>query len=138
MAKKRSGPDLAARFAKCSEVVETAAEKALYEIALKVRDAASKIVSSSQEKRSGAGNLAGSYAVRMRYRGTMPVAVVGTLVKYATYYEFAKSIHGHRYGKELRPPGRALYAALDENKADIEQMIADAVGKGLGAVDVGG
>ena len=128
MAKKRSGPDLAARFAKISEEITTEAEKALFEIGIKVRDAAARNASKKT------GKLAAGYAVRMRYRGTSPVAVVGTLVPYATYFEFAKEIDGHAYGKGLRDPGRALYAALDDNVKDIEKMVADAIGKVLGRV----
>ena len=39
--KKRSGPDLAARFAKIGDAVETEAEKALFEIGVKVKEGGS-------------------------------------------------------------------------------------------------
>ena len=127
--KKKSGPDLAARFAKISEAVTTEAEKALFEIGVKVKDHAARIAPKKT------GRLAAGYAVRMRYRGKKPVAVVGTLVPYATYVEFAKDIGGKPYGKDLREPARVLYAALDDNYNEITQMVADAVGRGLGAVE---
>ena len=127
--KKKSGPDLAARFAKISEAITTEAEKALFEIGVKVKDHAARIAPKKT------GKLAAGYAVRMRYRGKKPVAVVGTLVPYATYVEFAKDIGGKPYGKDLREPARVLYAALDDNYNEITQMVADAIGKGLGAVE---
>ena len=127
--KKKSGPDLAARFAKIGDAVETEAEKALFEIGVKVKDHAARIAPKKT------GRLAAGYAVRMRYRGKKPVAVVGTLVPYATYVEFAKDIGGKPYGKDLREPARVLYAALDDNYNEITQMVADAVGRGLGAVE---
>ena len=127
--KKKSGPDLAARFAKISEAITTEAEKALFEIGVKVKDHAARIAPKKT------GRLAAGYAVRMRYRGKKPVAVVGTLVPYATYVEFAKDIGGKPYGKDLREPARVLYAALDDNYNEITQMVADAVGRGLGAVE---
>lgn len=127
--KKKSGPDLAARFAKMSEAITTEAEKALFEIGVKVKDHAARIAPKKT------GRLAAGYAVRMRYRGKKPVAVVGTLVPYATYVEFAKDIGGKPYGKDLREPARVLYAALDDNYNEITQMVADAIGKGLGAVE---
>ena len=127
--KKKSGPDLAARFAKISEAITTEAEKALFEIGVKVKDHAARIAPKKT------GRLAAGYAVRMRYRGKKPVAVVGTLVPYATYVEFAKDIGGKPYGKDLREPARVLYAALDDNYNEITQMVADAIGKGLGAVE---
>ena len=127
--KKKSGPDLAARFAKLGESITTEAEKALFEIGVKVKDHAARIAPKKT------GRLAAGYAVRMRYRGKKPVAVVGTLVPYATYVEFAKDIGGKPYGKDLREPARVLYAALDDNYSEITQMVADAIGKGLGAVD---
>ena len=127
--KKKSGPDLAARFAKLGESITTEAEKALFEIGVKVKDHAARIAPKKT------GKLAAGYAVRMRYRGKKPVAVVGTLVPYATYVEFAKDIGGKPYGKNLREPGRVLYAALDDNYNEITQMVADAIGKGLGAVE---
>lgn len=129
MAKKRSGPGLAARFAKIGEAVETEAEKALFDIGVKVKDAAAR----NAPKKTG--KLAAGYAVRMRHRGTKPVAVVGTLVPYATYVEFAKDIGGHVYGKNLPEPARVLYKALDDNTKEIEQMVADAIGRGLGATE---
>ena len=127
--KKKSGPDLAARFAKLGESITTEAEKALFEIGVKVKDHAARIAPKKT------GRLAAGYAVRMRYRGKKPVAVVGTLVPYATYVEFAKDIGGKPYGKDLREPARVLYAALDDNYNEITQMVADAIGKGLGAVE---
>ena len=127
--KKKSGPDLAARFAKLGESITTEAEKALFEIGVKVKDHAARIAPKKT------GRLAAGYAVRMRYRGKRPVAVVGTLVPYATYVEFAKDIGGKPYGKDLREPARVLYAALDDNYNEITQMVADAIGKGLGAVE---
>ena len=127
--KKKSGADLAARFAKMSEAITTEAEKALFDIGVKVKDHAARIAPKKT------GRLAAGYAVRMRYRGKKPVAVVGTLVPYATYVEFAKDIGGKPYGKNLREPGRVLYAALDDNYNEITQMVADAVGRGLGAVE---
>lgn len=127
--KKKSGPDLAARFAKISEEVTTEAEKALFEIGVKVKDAAARNAPVKT------GKLKAGYAVRMRYRGKNPVAVVGTLVPYATYIEFAKDIGGHRYGKNLPEPARVLYKALDDNVAEINQMVADAIGRGLGGVE---
>ena len=129
MAKKKSGTDLAARFAKLGESITTEAEKALFEIGVKVKDHAARIAPKKT------GRLAAGYAVRMRYRGKKPVAVVGTLVPYATYVEFAKDIGGKPYGKDLREPARVLYAALDDNYNEITQMVADAIGKGLGAVE---
>lgn len=42
MAKKKSGPDLATRFAKIGEAIETEAEKALFEIGVKVKEAAAR------------------------------------------------------------------------------------------------
>ncbi len=128
MSKKKSGPDLAARFAKLSEAIETEAEKALFDIGVKVKDAAAR----NAPKKTG--KLASGYAVRMRHRGTKPVAVVGTLVPYATYVEFAKDIGGHEYGKNLPAPARVLYKALDDNTNEIERMVADAIGRGLGSV----
>ena len=77
--KKKSGPDLAARFAKLGETITTEAERALFEIGVKVKDHAARIAPKKT------GKLAAGYAVRMRYRGKKPVAVVGTLVPYATY-----------------------------------------------------
>lgn len=129
MAKKRSGPDLAARFAKIGEAIETEAEKELFEIGVKVKDAAAR----NAPKKTG--KLAAGYAIRMRHRGTKPVAVVGTLVPYATYVEFAKDIGGNPYGKNLPEPARVLYKALDDNVKEIEQMVADAIGRGLGAIE---
>lgn len=123
--KKKSGPDLAARFAKISEAVETAAEKELFKIGVRVKDAASRLA-----PRGKTGKLGSSYAVRMRHRGKNPVAVIGTLVPYATYVEFAREIGGKPYGKDLRPPARVLYKALDDNVDEIEQMICDAIGLG--------
>ena len=127
--KKKSGPDLAARFAKIGDAIETEAEKALFEIGLKVKEAAARNAPVKS------GQLKSGYAVRMRHRGTTPVAVVGTLVKHATYVEFAKDISGHEYGKNLGDTPRVLYKALDDNRDDIVQMIAAAVAKGLGAVE---
>ena len=127
--KKKSGPDLAARFAKISEAITTEPEKALFEIGVKVKDAAAR----NAPKKTG--KLAAGYAVRMRYRGKNPVAVVGTLVPYATYVEFAKDIGGHRFGKDLQEPARVLYKALDDNVEEINQMVADAIGRGLGGVE---
>ena len=127
--KKKSGADLAARFAKMSEAITTEAEKALFDIGVKVKDRAARIAPKKT------GKLAAGYAVRIRYRGKKPVAVVGTIVPYATYVEFAKDIGGKPYGKDLREPARVLYAALDDNYNEITQMIADAVGRGLGAVE---
>ena len=128
MSKKKSGPDLAARFAKLSEAIETEAEKALFDIGVKVKDAASK----NAPRKSG--KLASGFAVRMRHRGTTPTAVVGTLVPYATFVEFAKDINGHAYGKNLRNPARVLYKAIDDNVDEIEKMVAAAIGRGLGNV----
>ena len=71
----------------------------------------------------------------MRHRGAQPVAVVGTLVPYATYVEFAKDIGGKRYGKNLREPARVLYKALDENVDEINQMVAEAIAKALNGVE---
>ena len=127
--KKKSGPDLAARFAKLGESITTEAEKALFEIGVKLKDHAARIAPKKT------GKLAAGYAVRMRYRGKKPVAVVGTLVPYATYVEFAKDIGGHPFGKDLPEPARVLYRALDDNYSEITQMVADAIGKGLGAVE---
>ena len=127
--KKRSGPDLAARFAKISEEITTEAEKALFEIGVKVRDEARRLAPVKT------GKLASGYAVRMRYRGTQPVAVIGTLVPYATYVEFAQDIGGKRYGKNLRDPARVLYKALDENAAEINRMVAEAIAKALNGVE---
>ena len=127
--KKKSGPDLAARFAKISEAVTTEAEKALFEIGVKVKDHAARIAPKKT------GKLAAGYAVRMRYRGKKPVAVVGTLVPYATYVEFAKDIGGKRYGKKLRSPARVLYKALDDNVDELERLIASAVAKVLNGVE---
>ena len=133
MAKKRSGPDLATRFAKIGEVIETAAEWELIKIGTKVRDEASKNASSNPKS---SGDLGNSYGVRLRHRGTTPVAVIGTTSPYGTIYEFAKDVSGHAYGKNTKhEPGRALYAAMDDNMKDIEKMIADAIGKGLGAIE---
>jgi hypothetical protein len=131
--KKKSGTDFAARFAKLSEAVTTEAEKELFEIGVMVKDAAQQIAPVKT------GTLKAGYAVRMRYRGTTPVAVVGTLVKYAHYVEFAEKIKGRPYGKNLRKPGRVIYAALDAKRNEIESRIADAVAKGLekGAVESG-
>lgn len=128
MAKKKSGPDLAARFAKIGDAIVTEGEKKIVEIGGKVRDAAAR-----NADRGASGKLAAGYAVKLRHRGVIPVAVVGTLVPYATYFEFAKEINGHAYAPETPTP-RALYKALDDNVKEIEQMIADAVGRGLGAV----
>ena len=125
--KRKSGADLAARFAKIGEAVETEAEKALFEIGVKVKDAAN--ANSPQGKR-----LKGSWAVRLRYAGTRPVVRVGTLVKEAVFVEHAKKIDGHAYGKNLRQPGRVVYKALDDNTNEIERMVADAIGRGLGSV----
>jgi len=127
--KKKSGPDLAARFAKIGDAIETEAEKALFEIGVKVKEAAARNAPVKS------GKLKSGYAVRMRHRGTTPVAVVGTLVKHATYVEFAKDINGHAYGKNLGDTPRVLYKALDDNRGEILEMIAAAVGKGLGAVE---
>ncbi len=127
--KKRSGPDLAARFAKISEEITTESEKALFAIGTKVKEAAQRLAPVKT------GKLASGYAVRMRYRGTQPVAVVGTLVPYATYVEFAKDIGGKRYGKNLREPARVLYKALDENVDEINQMVAEAIAKALNGVE---
>ena len=127
--KKRSGADLAARFAKISEEITTESEKALFDIGSKVKQAAQQLA----PVRSG--KLAAGYAVRMRHRGTQPVAVVGTLVPYATYVEFAKDIGGKRYGKKLRPPARVLYKALDDNVDELERLIASAVAKVLNGVE---
>ena len=128
MAKVRSGPDLAARFAKLSEEITTEAEKALFEIGTMIKNDAAALAPVKS------GKLKAGYAVRMRHRGNNPVAIVGTLVPYATYVEFAKEINGHPYGKKLRDPARVLYEALDENRDKVEQMIADAIAKGLGGV----
>lgn len=128
MAKKKSGTDFAARFAKLSESITTEAEKALFEIGVMVKDDAQALAPVGKT-----GDLKAGYAVRMRYRGTQPAAVVGTLVPYAHYVEFAKTIKGKPYGKELRKPGRVIYAALDANRDKITKMIADAVAKGLNA-----
>lgn len=127
--KRKSGPDLAARFAKISEAIETETEKALFAIGVKIKDAAAR----SAPRKSG--KLAAGYAVRMRYRNKTPIAVVGTLVPYATYVEFAKDIGGHEYGKNLPEPARVLYKALDDNVNEITQMIADAIGRGLGRIE---
>ena len=127
MAKRKSGDDFAARFAKLSVSIETEAEKALFEIGMKVKNAAERLA-----PRGKSGKLAAGYAVRMRHRGTTPTAVVGTLVPYAGYVEFAKNIKGHPYGANLAPPARVLYKALDENADEIEKDIADAVARGLG------
>lgn len=126
--KKKSGPDLAARFAKIGEAVETEAENALFDIGVKIKDAAARIAPAKT------GKLKAGYAVRMRHRGTKPVAVIGTLVPYATYVEFAEDISGHAYGKKLRKPGRVLYAVLDRYGPEIEKMVAAAIGRGLGSV----
>ena len=127
--KKRSGADLAARFAKISEEITTESEKALFDIGGKVKQAAQQLAPVHS------GKLAAGYAVRMRHRGTQPVAVVGTLVPYATYVEFAKDIGGKRYGKKLRPPARVLYKALDDNVDELERLIASAVAKVLTGVE---
>ena len=127
--KKRSGADLAARFAKISEEITTESEKALFDIGSKVKQAAQQLA----PVRSG--KLAAGYAVRMRHRGAQPVAVVGTLVPYATYVEFAKDIGGKRYGRKLREPARVLYKALDENVDEINQMVAEAIAKALNGVE---
>lgn len=128
---KKSRNDLAARFAKLSEAVETEAEKALFEIAVKVKDHAVRIAPKKT------GKLAAGYAVRMRHRDKTPVAVVGTLVPYATYIEFAKDVRGKPFGKNLPEPARVLYKALDENVNDITEQIAAAIGRGLGAIEGG-
>ena len=128
MARSRSGPDLAARFAKLSEEITTEAEKALFEIGTIVRNDAAALAPVKS------GKLKSGYAVRMRHRGNNPVAVVGTLVPYATYVEFAKEISGHPYGEKLTDPARVLYKALDNNRDKVEQMIADAINKGLEGV----
>ena len=127
--KKRSGADLAARFAKISEEITTESEKALFDIGSKVKQAAQQLAPVHS------GKLSAGYAVRMRHRGTQPVAVVGTLVPYATYVEFAKDIGGKRYGKKLRPPARVLYKALDDNVDELERLIASAVSKVLNGVE---
>ena len=127
--KKRSGADLAARFAKISEEITTESEKALFDIGGKVKQAAQQLAPVHS------GKLAAGYAVRMRHRGTQPVAVVGTLVPYATYVEFAKDIGGKRYGKKLRSPARVLYKALDDNVDELERLIASAVAKVLNGVE---
>ena len=123
--KKRSGPDLAARFAKLGEAVESAAEKALFEMGVLVKDEAARLAPVAS------GKLKSGYAVKMRHRGKTPVAVVGTLVKHATYIEFAKDINGHRYGKKLGDTPRVLYKALDEKAPELVEKIADAVARGL-------
>ena len=127
--KKRSGTDLAARFAKISEEITTESEKALFDIGGKVKQAAQQLAPVHS------GKLAAGYAVRMRHRGAQPVAVVGTLVPYATYVEFAKDIGGKRYGKKLRSPARVLYKALDDNVDELERLIASAVAKALNGVE---
>ena len=126
--KKRSGPDLAARFAKIGEAIETEAEKELFDIGVIVRDGA---VANAHED---SGELRSGYKVKMRRRGQTPVAVVGTSVKHATYFEFAKDVAGHPYLPGVETP-RALYKSLDDNTADIVQKIANAVGRGLGRVE---
>lgn len=123
--KKRSGPDLAARFAKLGEAVESAAEKALFEMGVLVKDEAARLAPVAS------GKLKSGYAVKMRHRGKTPVAVVGTLVKHATYVEFAKDINGHPYGKKLGDTPRVLYKALDEKTPELVEKIADAVARGL-------
>ena len=123
--KKRSGSDLAARFAKLGQAVESAAEKALFEMGVLVKDEAARIAPVAK------GELKSGYAVKMRHRGETPVAVVGTLVKHATYVEFAKDINGHPYGKKLGDTPRVLYKALDEKTPELIEKIADAVARGL-------
>lgn len=125
MAKKRSGPDLAARFAKLGEAVESEAEKALFEMGVMVKDEAASLAPVAK------GTLKAGYSVRMRHRGKTPVAVVGTLVKHATYVEFAKDINGHPYGKNLGDTPRVLYKALDEKTPELLEKIAEAVARGL-------
>ena len=128
--KKKSGKDLAARFAAIGDAIETEAEKELFQIGVLVKDAAS-----ANANQGETGNLKSGYSVRMRHRddGT-PIAVVGTLVPYATYIEFAKDIGGHPYLPDAETP-RALYKARDEKTDDIVERIAAAVGRGLGAVE---
>ena len=123
--KKRSGPDLAARFAKLGEAIESEAEKELFEMGVLVKDEAASIAPVDE------GELKSGYAVKMRRRGKTPVAVVGTLVKHATYIEFAKDINGHPYGKKLGDTPRVLYKALDEKTPELVEKIADAVARGL-------
>lgn len=127
--KKKSGKDLAARFAAIGDAIETDGEKELFQIAVLVKDAAS-----ANAHKGKTGQLKAGYAVRMRHRGNVPVAVVGTLVPYATYFEFAKDIGGSPYLPDVETP-RALYKALDDNTTDIVERIAAAIGRGLGAVE---
>ena len=134
MAKKKSGEDLAARWAKIHDEVVTAATQALFDAGVLVRDTASKLAPKDT------GKLAGSYGVKLRHKGADPVAVIGTSVKYATYVEFARDIKGHAYGKNLPEPARALFKALDQNEDKILALITEGVDKGLdkGLDKVGG
>ena len=91
MAKKQ--PDLAARFARISEVVETEAEKALFDIGVKLKEAAVGLAPVKS------GKLKSSYGVRMRYKGRNPVVQVGTVVNYGKYIDRANEIDGTRSAK---------------------------------------
>lgn len=126
--KKRSGPDLAARFEKIRSSIETETEKELFDIGVIVRDGA------AANAHEDSGELKSGYKVKMRHRGQTPVAVVGTSVKHATYFEFAKDVAGHPYLPGVETP-RALYKSLDDNASDLVRKIADAVGRGLGRVE---
>lgn len=131
MAKKKSGADLAARFAKLSESITTEAEKALFDIAVIVRDDAKRRAPVKT------GTLRDSIAIRMRYAGTEPRAVIGTVVPYATFVEFAKTRNGKPWGTKLPEPARVLYAAMDANQKIVNEMIAAAVARGIkGGVEV--
>jgi hypothetical protein len=141
MAKYRSGPDLAARWARINEEVVTAATQSLFDAGVLVRDDAEKLTTVEPMTKSGRprkghkpGQLKHSYGVKLRHRENDPVVVIGTPVKSATYYMFAKDINGNEYGKDLDPPARALYKALDQNVDNILQLIAGGVAKGLDKV----
>ena len=123
--KKRSGPDIAARFAFEADVIANEAERAIFDCGVLVKSGAQKLAPVHT------GRLKQSYSVKLRRRGNNPSSVVGTVVPYATYVEFARVINGYPYGKNLREPARVLYRALDNNEEEIVRRIDAAVGRAL-------
>lgn len=73
------------------------------------------------------GRMAGSYVPRGSVKGAS-IAFAGTRAPYAPWIEFGGSVGKAR---SVRRPvvkgGRYLYPAIDDNMADVEQKVADAI-----------